>query len=134
MQPITSASATEITRLTPEHAEEVVRRYYALVDAQDYGAMVQLFAVDATYCRPGYARLSGHGDLRRFYESDRIIVDGLHTLTEVIVDADRVAVTGDFVGTVVSGNHVELRFADFFHLQPDGLVNQRETFFFTPLV
>lgn len=111
-----------------------IRAYYTSVDADDVDGLLALFAPDARYQRPGYEPLVGHGDLRRFYQGERIIAEGAHTLTETVVDGERVAVHGEFHGLLRTGERVELRFADFFTLTPELTFATRDTFFFTPLV
>lgn len=111
-----------------------VRRYYELVDSGDINGLVDLFAVDAVYHRPGYEPLIGHGDLRRFYHDQRIIDTGAHTVTRIVANGYDVAVDGEFAGVLRDGRQVRLRFADFFTLTPDLAFERRDTFFFAPLV
>lgn len=117
-----------------DRPEQLVREYYRLVDAQDFDGLVEMFAEKAIYRRPGYEPLVGRTDLAGFYGGDRVIVKGRHSITELIVHGNKVAVNGDFVGTLKDGLHAELRFADFFTVGPDGLFSSRETFFFAPMV
>lgn len=117
-----------------ETPEETVRRYYTLVDAQQYADLVQLFAEDSVYRRPGYDPLIGRDALISFYSGTRIITGGRHTINELIADGDKVAVAGRFAGTITGGKEVDIRFADFFTLAADGLIHLRDTFFFAPLV
>jgi steroid Delta-isomerase len=114
--------------------EFLVRRYYEMVDAKDVAGLIRLFAPDATYHRPGYPCLVGRAELEQFYRDQRIILEGSHTLTKIVVCERDVAVHGEFAGLLRDGRQVRLRFADFFSLTPDGLFENRETFFFTPLV
>jgi ketosteroid isomerase-like protein len=114
--------------------EEVVRRYYSLVDAQQFTELVQLFAEDSVYRRPGYEPLIGRAALSEFYGGRRVITGGRHTISELLADGSKVAVAGEFAGTVNGGKQVDIRFADFFTLDSDGLISRRDTFFFAPLV
>lgn len=111
-----------------------IRAYYTSVDAGDVESLLALFAPDARYHRPGYEPLVGHTALRRFYQGERIIAEGTHTLTETVVDGDRAAVHGEFHGLLRTGERVDLRFADFFTLTSELTFATRDTFFFTPLV
>jgi steroid Delta-isomerase len=117
--------------MTPE---EVVRAYYKLVDAQQFTELVQLFSEDTVYRRPGYEPLAGREALTEFYCGRRVITGGRHTISELLADGSKVAVAGEFAGTVTGGKEVELRFADFFTLDSAGLISLRDTFFFAPLV
>lgn len=122
------------TALPEETVLERIRAYYTSVDAGDVDGLLALFAPHARYRRPGYEPLVGHGDLRRFYQGERIIAEGAHTLTETVTDGERVAVHGEFHGLLRTGERVGLRFADFFTLTPELTFATRDTFFFTPLV
>ncbi|MFI6858320.1 nuclear transport factor 2 family protein [Streptomyces sp. NPDC050421] len=124
------------TRTVPAEATVLsrIRAYYTSVDAGDVESLLALFAPDARYHRPGYEPLVGHTALRRFYQGERIIAEGTHTLTETVVDGDRAAVHGEFHGLLRTGERVDLRFADFFTLTSKLTFATRDTFFFTPLV
>ncbi len=115
-------------------AEEVVRRYYTLVDLQQYAELVQLFSEDTVYRRPGYEPLVGRDALADFYSGRRVITGGHHTISELLSDGPKVAVAGQFAGTITGGKEVDIRFADFFTLDSAGLIRVRDTFFFAPLV
>lgn len=114
--------------------EAIVRSYYTLVDAQDFSALVKLFAPEAVYRRPGYAPFIGRKALAEFYVGERVIEEGRHDIADVIVAGRKVAVSGTFIGRVRSGKTVDLRFADFFTLNEEGHFATRDTFFFAPLV
>ncbi|RNH93527.1 nuclear transport factor 2 family protein [Micromonospora aurantiaca] len=114
--------------------ETRVRSYYDLVDRGDITRLVQLFAEDAVYQRPGYPPIRGRGELERFYREERVIKSGRHTVESVMSSPSRVAVTGSFAGTLHGGQDVTLRFADFFNFGDDGKFSRRDTYFFTPLV
>lgn len=114
--------------------EDTVRSYYALVDAQDFDALVDLFAPTAVYRRPGYEPLEGRKALADFYGGQRVIVEGRHAITELVAEGTKVAVNGRFHGIVKGGGEVDLRFADFFALDPEGRFAARDTFFFAPMV
>ncbi len=121
--------------VAPEAARvSAVRRYYQLVDADDLTGLINLFAPDARYHRPGYEPLNGRAELERFYRGDRVIVQGSHTLTALVAAGNDVAVQGEFSGVLRDGRQVSLRFADFFSFGPDNLFARRDTYFFAPLV
>ena len=111
-----------------------VHEYHRLVDAHDVEGLVALFAPDAVYRRPGYEPLAGRAALRAFYENDRVIASGAHTVEHEVVDGDSVAVHGRFEGTLRDGSSASLRFADFYTVDAEGLFATRDTFFFAPLV
>jgi steroid delta-isomerase len=111
-----------------------VRRYYQLVDADDVTGLIDLFAPDARYHRPGYEPLNGRAELERFYRGERVIASGAHTITAIVAAGLDVAVQGKFKGVLRDGHEVSLRFADFFSFGPDNLFAKRDTYFFSPLV
>lgn len=115
-------------------AEELVRSYYRRVDAGDVGGVLDLFAPDAVYRRPGYDPMRGRGDLETFYRNERVIENGTHTVVTVTEQLPRVVVSGEFTGTLKDGKQVVLEFADFFTVGPDGRFSRRETYFYSPLV
>jgi len=110
---------------------ELVTRYYEAVDAHDVDELLLLFAPDAVYHRPGYEPLHGRDDLARFYQGERIIESGRHTIENMVVDGPTVAVHGRFEGNSRDGRRLDLRFADFF--EGDRLIDARRTFFYAPL-
>ncbi len=111
-----------------------VRRYYELVDAGDIQGLIELFAPDAEYRRPGYEPLVGRDELRRFYTRDRVIDRGRHEIEALLTGADGIAVRGRFTGTLRDGSTAEAGFADFFTPTEEGLFAQRITYFYSPLV
>ncbi len=117
----------------PDLEEATVREYYRLVDANKVDDLLDLFAVDAVYSRPGYPVMHGRAELARFYRGERVIDCGRRTLDQVVVHNPQIAVTGSFEGALKDGTEVGLRFADFFVF--DGpRIARRDTYFFAPLV
>jgi steroid Delta-isomerase len=110
-----------------------VRRYYELVDAGDLEEMYTLFADGIVYRRPGYDPLRGMEAFRAFYEGERVIERGEHTVRTLLSEGDLVAVEGEFDGVLRDGRVVSLRFADIFEFD-DGLITRRDTYFDAPLV
>lgn len=108
-------------------------RYYNLVDNGELEAMYDLFADDIVYDRPGYALLEGLAALREFYETERVIRAGVHTVCGLIDGGDRIAVEGEFAGTLHDGSEIHLRFSDFLTFRNE-LIVRRNTYFHSPLV
>ncbi len=105
------------------------RHYYERVDAGDVRGVLDWFADDAVYHRPGYAPMRGRAALEEFYGGERVIESGSHTLDDVLVDGDRVAVRGRFEGTLKDGSRVTVGFADFITYDADGRAAERRSFF-----
>lgn len=118
--------------MTSDEVETLVRRYYEAVDGGDVPAVLECFADDAVYRRPGYAPLRGREALERFYREERVIADGEHTLDAVVVQGRGAAVRGTFAGSLRDGRHVEIGFADFFIIDEHGRVAERHTYFERP--
>ncbi|MFL6137216.1 MAG: nuclear transport factor 2 family protein [Frankiaceae bacterium] len=120
-----------MTATTPatSAARELLHTFYRLVDAGDIDGLAALFSDDARYIRPGYSELHGRAVIERFYRHDRVISTGRHTLDTIAADGDRLAVCGSFQGVLRDGAPVRHRFAEFFHLDPCGRIDHRETFF-----
>ncbi|MDQ6526644.1 nuclear transport factor 2 family protein [Nocardioides sp. LHD-245] len=117
-----------------QQVEAVVRRYYETVDSPTPADVVDLFANDAVYRRPGYEPMVGREALLGFYDRRRVIAEGTHELLGVLVGApDRAAVEGRFSGRLRDGSSVTLGFADFFTVKED-LIIERSTYFETPTV
>ncbi len=110
-----------------------VEAYYERVDANDTDGLLELFAEDAWYERPGYDRLTGRPALRAFYSGTRVIDSGRHTISRVVEGRNCVAVEGRFEGRLKDGREVSLGFADFFDLDGER-IGGRRTYFYAPLV
>lgn len=141
-------------------AEASVRRYYDLVDAGDVPGVLDFFAADAVYHRPGYPPMVGREALAAFYGGERVIADGRHELDAVVVAAGEdagpaasgpvtadgsahdltdgsgpaVAVRGRFVGTLKDGSPARVGFADFFVLDAELRAATRHSYFDRPAV
>ena len=105
----------------------VVRDYYEYVDAEEYDAMLSLFAADVTYDRPGRPTLDDAEDLREFYLHERSLTDGTHEIEQLLVDGDTVVVRGRFAGEQ-DGEAVAFGFADFHRFDEDGDIAERWTY------
>lgn len=117
-----------------QHCEDHVRSYYELVDNDDVAGLLDLFAPDATYRRPGYDDLRGRSGLEAFYRHERIIESGRHTVLSCVVEQTEAFVRGSFVGTLTDGSSASLEFADYFSFDDARLIERRQSYFFAPLV
>lgn len=98
--------------------------YYDRVDAGDTEALLELFADDVRYERPGRGAIDGIEELREFYERDRPLDDGSHEVDRLIVEDDYAAVRGRFSGRQ-DGERVEFGFADHHEFDDEGLITDR---------
>jgi ketosteroid isomerase-like protein len=110
-----------------------MRDFYWLIDDGQNSAVAQRFAENIVYHRPGTDPIKGREALEFFYNHNRGIASGQHTLSKVIATAHDIAVHGSFRGVLTNGEEVGWRFADFFQLDDDGLFARRDTFFFVPV-
>ncbi|MER6463951.1 nuclear transport factor 2 family protein [Streptomyces sp. NPDC001228] len=122
----------EVSDTLPSIKEGRARRYYELVDAGDMSGLVMLFDRDAVYHRPGCEPVIGHAGLERFYREGRVIKEGRHTVSVLVLQGDDVAVQGSLAGRLRDGRAVDLRFADFFTFSEVNTFRRRDTFF-TPM-
>ncbi|GGL31162.1 hypothetical protein GCM10009037_13620 [Halarchaeum grantii] len=106
---------------------EAARRYYELVDDEDYDGLVGLFSPDVVYERPGQPPIEGLSELRAFYETGRPLSEGEHTVHTVVAEGDTVAVRGSFEG-VQDGERVAFGFADFHEFDDEGFIIHRHTY------
>lgn len=106
--------------------KETVQRYYDLVDAGQYEALLELFSPDILYIRAG-KEIAGREQLRSFYLSDRKLV-GNHRLSSVKACEDEcVIVEGLFVGTNSHAENISIPFADIFEFS-NGCIVRRRTY------
>lgn len=111
---------------------ERTRHYYATVDAHDVEGVLDWFADDAVYHRPGYEPMVGREALAAFYGGERVIESGAHTIDHLVVDGRSVAVRGTFTGRLKDGTERTLGFADFIQYDADGRARERRTYFAVP--
>ena len=104
--------------------QSVLESYYEYVDAGDTEALLELFADDVRYERPGQGVIEGIDELREFYERDRPLEDGRHEVDRLLVDGDTAAVRGRFSG-IQGGDEVAFGFADHHEFDADGLIADR---------
>lgn len=114
-------------------ADDLVRRFYRLVDTGQVETLAQLFTEDAVYRRPGYEDRVGPEGLRRFYGQERAIRQGVHTVLDVVQSGGQVVALGTFEGLLKTGDRIRLSYADHFRLSADGRIAGRDTYFFAPL-
>jgi ketosteroid isomerase-like protein len=119
-----------------EHcASNRVRSCYQLVDLRDFGALMDLFAEDAEYHRPGYQPIRGRAQLRSFYQQERVIETGVHVVEHLLICDDNIAARGSFAGVLKDRTEVLLQFVDFRQFrQNDQPFVRRTSYFFVPMV
>ncbi len=111
-----------------EELEKIVRKYYDAVDSNDLETLFSVFADNIVYERPGYGPISGMEKFRDFYEANRIIKKGKHTLSNIIVHEPYVVVEGEFHGTLKDGRESYTKFVDVYTFSGKKAV-KRHTYF-----
>lgn len=107
---------------------EAVRAYYRHVDAGNLEDVFALFADDIRYTRSGPRVIEGIAEFREFYENDRALA-GKHSVVDMLVSRDRVAVKGTFEGrNLLDNSEMSFGFADFLRFDDDGLIVERATY------
>lgn len=104
--------------------EEAIRSYYEYVDSEAYEDLFDLFAENITYHRPGQEPIEGIDEFRTFYHEIRPIERGSHTVADLLIDGDTIAVRGSFSG-VLDGQQVAFGFSDFHRFDEEGLIEER---------
>ncbi|MCH7661587.1 MAG: nuclear transport factor 2 family protein [Euryarchaeota archaeon] len=104
--------------------EEAIREYYEYVDSEAYDDLFSLFAEDIIYHRPGQDPIEGMEQFQTFYHEIRPIERGSHTVAELVIDDETIAVRGRFSG-ILDGTQVEFGFSDFHRFNSEGLVEER---------
>ncbi|WP_109471594.1 nuclear transport factor 2 family protein [Ornithinimicrobium cavernae] len=112
----------------------ITHRYYRAVDAGDVPGVLDWFADDAVYHRPGYEPMRGREALEVFYAGERVIESGSHRIDQLVVDTTSVAVRGVFSGRLKDGSVVEVGFADLIDYDADGRARERHSYFDRPAV
>ena len=119
--------------ISPETLKGQIARYYDLVDKRDYESLLALFSNDCIYNRPGYEPLLGKARLAAFYDKERVIESGTHSLHLLLAQENVVATAGKFAGALKSGEDVSVGFAETFEFRDD-VIQERTTYFYRPAV
>lgn len=107
--------------------EEAIREYYECVDREAYEDLFSLFSENVVYHRPGQDPIEGMDEFETFYREVRAIERGTHTVVDLVVGDDKIAVQGRFSG-VLEGQQVEFGFADVHRFDEEGLIEKRVTY------
>jgi ketosteroid isomerase-like protein len=109
----------------------LIARLFRCVDARAWDALTKVFAHNIVYERPGYPPLLGFQEVLHFYRELRVVASGEHHLHDIIIDEDRGACWGRFVGQHKDGSAIEEGFADVYTFKA-GKITTRRTYFFRP--
>ena len=111
----------------------VIREMFTVIDAADYPSLREIFHPEIVYRRPGYPPLDGIDSVLAFYQRDRVIAVGRHTLSAVVSVGKHAACSGRFVGTHKNGDAIDEEFADVYEFAGSRII-RRQSYFFRPAV
>ncbi|MGY1806958.1 nuclear transport factor 2 family protein [Blastococcus sp. SYSU D00669] len=104
--------------------EDVVRRYFAALDSEDWEALGQLFHEQARYRAPGTPAHEGRADVvARFRAVFAAWAEHSDTVTDLIVQGDRAAVEVLFTATTRTGRPIAFDAVDLFRVRDGRIVD-----------
>ncbi|MDQ1749789.1 MAG: hypothetical protein QOE71_845 [Pseudonocardiales bacterium] len=115
----------------PENHRELIEFYFDRVDNHDVDALMTVFHEEIVYHRPGYEPLRGAARMRQFYQDERVIDVGRHSVDRVLLDGDYAAAYGTFEGTSRQGAALAMTWCEIYGFLGDK-INYRRSYFFTP--
>lgn len=110
-----------------------VNEFFQCIDNREFSSILKLVANDIVYERPGFPTIKGKDNLLDFYTNKRSVVDGKHTVTNVISDVNFTAFSGFFSGRLKNNEFIELYFCDVCQFE-GRLLKKRKTFFYSPMI
>lgn len=104
---------------------EKIYSFYNYLDSKQYNDMFALVDDNITYHRPGRDTLEGIDKFRAIYPETQVAPEGEHTVQDIIVDNNTVAVRGEFAD---SSQDLEFGFAEICKFNEEGKIKERWTF------
>lgn len=104
---------------------ELVRTYFALVDAGRLDEMYDMFSEDVVYRRSGLEPIIGKEAFIAFYVGPRGIATIRHDIEIAAVDGACVALEGRARARLVDGGSFDRRIGEFFWFDDDDLIRRR---------
>lgn len=80
---------------------------FRTIDSRDWSSLRGFLHPDVVYARPGYPPFEGIERVLAFYESERVIASGTHSLRSVVMSGKHGACCGRFVGTHRDGTAID---------------------------
>jgi ketosteroid isomerase-like protein len=130
-QPGSDCTARRSGRVTAVASarRQTLLAYFQAVDANDLDQALATFDDEVVYERPGYPALLGIGSLRRFYEEERVIARGRHTIEGLVIEGEDGAAWGRFEGFSWRGEPLAEWWSDVYRFKDDRIVFRRSHFF-----
>ncbi|MGZ8362217.1 MAG: nuclear transport factor 2 family protein [Caulobacteraceae bacterium] len=119
--------------LSSQEFRSLIDAMFGVIDGCRWPELHRFFTPDCVYDRPGYDPIEGLPALRRFYEHERVIASGVHTLHAFVAQDGRAVAMGEFTGLLRDGRPVHVEYADAYEFE-DGKIRSRRTYFYTPSV
>ncbi len=112
---------------------DLITGMFRAIDDARWEALTDFLDDDVIYERPGYPRLVGSDRVRHFYEVERMIASGTHTIEHIVIAGHHGACWGELVGLSKTGSEIAERFADVYEFA-NGKIKTRRSHFFRPAV
>lgn len=94
--------------------DELIDTYYAAVDDEDWDRLLSAFTEDVEYLYPGEDPITGHDEVRQFFEERRETRETTHDVTRRIHDEDATACEGHITGQMGDEGPFEGAYAGVF--------------------
>lgn len=111
-------------QLSP-NPELLARRLLDAIDAANWTAVEELFALDASYSPPEMEPILGRPAIVEYCRTVRPIARGVHSVSQVWNTKKQIIVNGRFSGVSRMGETICLEFVDVLKID-DGLIRHRE--------
>lgn len=112
---------------------QLIQSLFEAIDAKDLSLLPIIFHKEIVYERPGYDPFSGIERLLKFYNEERVVLEGKHYIENIIADGRYGACWGKFVGRRKDYTEIDEKFADVYIFE-EGRIRFRRTHFFRPAI
>lgn len=109
--------------------ENILIKYYRVVDDDNFAAALDLFDDRIHYVRGTKTVIDGKNEMSNFYKKDRQIASGAHKDFIFQSQPLQTEVNGHFSGQLKTGERVEIDFRDIFIFNEDEKIIKRTTTF-----
>ena len=110
---------------------DVVLKLFDALDKNDLTGILALFTDDAVYERPGKPIIRGRDALVHFYEHERVVAAGKHTIEEIIEGPVLTVTVGFYDGAGGDGAPLYMKFVDVYQFTGEK-IHERRSYFLAP--
>ena len=122
-------SIDEAKKVNSIITNEFIEAMYKAIDDSRWDDLARYFHDQIMYERPGYPPFKGLERVLQFYREERIIASGQHNTEGIVIDGDKAAAWGRFIGRHKNGSELDELYADVYRLE-DGRIRTRRSYFF----